>query len=72
MGTFNESCWKSVFSSCIDKKIRPTLFKSTNEVREKWGLRKGMIQSKIFSQRDLLECTTFVLNSANYLPVVTA
>jgi len=31
-----------------------------------------MIQSKIFSQRDLLVCTKFVLNSANYLAVVTA
>jgi hypothetical protein len=45
---------------------------STNEVREKWKLRKGMIQSKIFFQQDLLEGTTFFLNSANYLPVVTA
>jgi len=43
---------------------------TTNEFREKWGLRRGIIQSKIFSQQDLLECTTFVLNSANYLPVV--
>jgi hypothetical protein len=45
---------------------------STNEVREKWELRKGMIQSKIFSQQDLLESTTFSLNSANYFQAVTA